>query len=437
MPATTRKKSASTRVSLASSSAAASSPAVATPTPTPNPDIRYKDDDPFNQEFNNPEDLVSDHDSDHSEYGNTTKKSKKRKKVESEDENPFKRRRGRAPPTPELPDLSDDECVRDRDEPVDEEQEIRDQFTTPNELPKNLVLRVSADGKTFVDLNLANLLKSNSTLLPMDHAQTPKSIQDVEMAQDKMLVDGDHSLTSTKRKGFFDLPSEIRIRIYRLTFRGQAAVDFSSRVDFARSAHFLRTSKQVYREGAQILYGENSFHFGRCHERRGAFWDPNWKEVGFKDARRFLEMIGPHNIASLKYVSFSLEDGSKYNFPHWRDATRKRYVEDPVLQHVFRLIGTNATLQKLAVCFGGRANVKQNDFHFLKSFTEMRCRQLIVYNGFRGARNKIDMPLKSKLKKVMELPYDQDHELAIAENNKNKVKMAYEGSHGTWYITFL
>lgn len=94
--------------------------------------------------------------------------------------------------------------------------------------------------------------------------------------------------TQEPKKGFVDLPYELRIRIYRQVFVTEAPIDFSARAGFARSSAFLRTCRLVHHEGSAVLYGENAFHFERSHRQRGAFFEAEWKEIGFKDVRRFL-----------------------------------------------------------------------------------------------------------------------------------------------------
>ena len=81
--------------------------------------------------------------------------------------------------------------------------------------------------------------------------------------------------------GFNDLPAELRIRIYRLTFRG-STLNTTARVGFPRSAAFLRTCKRVYEEGRTVLYGENVFQFRRELNQRGNFWDAKWNEIGYE-----------------------------------------------------------------------------------------------------------------------------------------------------------
>jgi hypothetical protein len=139
------------------------------------------------------------------------------------------------------------------------------------------------------------------------------------------------------------------------------AISFERRGDSARSAQLLRTCKQVAEEGTVVLYGENSFHFGRCTDSRGTFWERQWKEVGYRDIRRFLTMIGPDNVSKLKYLSFCLTDGylnrSKYLVSEY-----PRFVNDPILQQALKVIGKNAYLLKLGITFAGRAKVYARDY---------------------------------------------------------------------------
>ena len=95
--------------------------------------------------------------------------------------------------------------------------------------------------------------------------------------------------------GFLDLPYELRSKVYEFAFKFDKPIEFESR-NFSRSANFLRTCKTVLKEGREVLYGENSFHFGRETATRGKFYEKIWKEIGYKDVRKFLETIGPINV---------------------------------------------------------------------------------------------------------------------------------------------
>jgi hypothetical protein len=53
----------------------------------------------------------------------------------------------------------------------------------------------------------------------------------------------------------------------------------------SHSAAFLRTCKQVHEEGRSVLYGFNTFYFGRNKEMRRPFWNSERKEIGYKDVR--------------------------------------------------------------------------------------------------------------------------------------------------------
>jgi hypothetical protein len=101
---------------------------------------------------------------------------------------------------------------------------------------------------------------------------------------------------SQSEEGFFILPIELRLPVYGHLFKSDKAIEFG-KSDTSLSAHFLRTCKQVYKEGREILYGENSFHFTRDTRTRGTYHDKVWKEIGYKDIRRFLQDIGPVNVS--------------------------------------------------------------------------------------------------------------------------------------------
>ena len=92
------------------------------------------------------------------------------------------------------------------------------------------------------------------------------------------------SPNSTKRSGagFLDLPAELRNEIYSLVFVADSRFDLARPTNFARSAAFLRTCRQVHQEACGILYGENEFFFARRTDRHGSFWEDDWKELGFK-----------------------------------------------------------------------------------------------------------------------------------------------------------
>ncbi|OAP56727.1 hypothetical protein AYL99_08839 [Fonsecaea erecta] len=426
MPPTTRKKAQGSNnnlqpLNIVSAGADVTTTGVAGP--------KYKDDDPFERVFDPLIDVPSDdHDSDHSDYG-SDKKKRKRKPDRDQKGKSKKRltRRGVLPP-PFVPDLSDDEYALNGNVTEEEEDgglwsvEYRDgakkSQAENNELSPVLTFEASCEGgaKAVVKLDLAALLKklgAPPSILPA----TP-GIGAAALTKDATMA--------VKKVGFIDLPFELRVKTYRLLFRDDRAIEFERR-DFSHSAHFLRTCKTVHQEGREVLYGENSFHFTRDTSIRGRYYEHVWKEVGYKDIRRFLEAIGPDNMAQLKYISFVFTDGADNRTRHATQIPERKFVNDPHLHHIFRLIGENTTLRTLAVQFAGRAWVSNNDFHFLKAFTGMRCNNFVTIYRFRGLTNKCASDLKNKMKQVMRVKQEKGDRIDWSDI-RNKVKMVYEGS---------
>ena len=101
--------------------------------------------------------------------------------------------------------------------------------------------------------------------------------------------------TSTSPKvgiGFTDLPAELRNKVYRNLFVVDSPFDLKNPRNFCVSSAFLRTCRMVAEEGTSVLYSENAFTFDRNRHARGPFWEPVPKEIGYKDVRQFLTMIG-------------------------------------------------------------------------------------------------------------------------------------------------
>lgn len=438
MPPTTRQK---TKVTVAPAAAVTPAAAATAPTPlidaTPAPAMnngatsQYKDDDPFEREFNNNDDVGSDHDSDHSNFQPGSKRKGSLKPgLQAKKHRTVPRRE----PAPELPDLSDDEETRTSSANNEVGHVWSTKYRAPSddwinikELPEMVLLRVydSLNEGSLVDLNPRDLILSArgapaGTILPPERKATN--------VEPKAAVVKNKKSGSSVRVGFLDLPFELRMRIYRKAFRGDAPVDFHERNDFSRSSAFLRTCKTVHEEGRQVLYGENSFHFSRNLALRGAYWESDWKEVAYKDVRRFLGAIGLENISLLKYVSFTLSDGN----PHVAtDVFERKFVHDATVQHIFHLLGANATFQKLSVCFAGRCQVATSDFYFMKAFTEMRCHNMYILTRSRGHTNRMAGNIKQKLLNIMELPRASGHAGGLIPNS-NQVKMFFEYDTITW-----
>lgn len=234
--------------------------------------------------------------------------------------------------------------------------------------------------------------------------------------------------TERHKTGFTDLPSEIRIRIYRSVFVTDYPINFHSRKHFQRSSSFLSTCKIVHEEGRAVLYGENAFHFERSYSARGRFFDEDWREIGFKDIRRFLETIGTTNISMMRYISFEFADTNKAFTPI--EEAERRCVNDPVVWHCLELIGSNAKLEKFAFQFSGRKNLDRRDLHFLHALTNIKAKEVHNTACYSGGF-KVKPELFADLRKLMVLPRDDADRVDEKKKKPPTVVMHHERNRGT------
>lgn len=232
------------------------------------------------------------------------------------------------------------------------------------------------------------------------------------------------------KTNFIDLPNEIRVRIYRLVFVSETPIDFHSRTDFQRSSSLLRACKIVHEEGRAVLYGENAFHFERSHATRGKFFEDDWREIGFKDIRRFLETIGNTNISMMCYVSFEFSDATKgYGAT---EELERRFVNDPIVWRCLELIGSNTHLIKFACTFAGRRNLDRTDLHFLRALAGIKAQEVVNVSTFSGGY-KAKPELVADLKKLMVAPHDDPEKVDEKKKKKPTVIMHHERNRGTYY----
>ena len=207
---------------------------------------------------------------------------------------------------------------------------------------------------------LADSLSTTQTQTTTSSQVSTAAIPETEQAQQRYA-------------GFLDLPAELRNEIYRLRFVTEDVFNFDSPSNFTRSAAFLRTCKQVHSEARSILYSENHFLFVRKTRRHGSYWEREWNEVGFKAVRKFLQLIGPDNIAMIRNVTLLLEDATPCLNPSMATADDRRFVRDEVLMSCLRMLAQHAKLQKLQMHFRGRRRVERTDYKFLEKLTDIRA----------------------------------------------------------------
>jgi hypothetical protein len=237
--------------------------------------------------------------------------------------------------------------------------------------------------------------------------------------------------TQKTKTGFTDLPNEIRVRIYRMVFVTEAPMNFSARNSLQRSGSMLRTCKIAHEEGRAVLYSENAFHFERSVSARGKFFEETWREIGFKDIRRFLETIGTTNISLMRYISFDFGDASKVHGPI--EEAERRFVHDPVVWRCLELVGANAHLAKFAFQFSGRRNVDRIDLHFLKALTSIKAQEVANVASWSGGF-KVKAELVADIKKLMVAPLDDPDKVDGKKKKAPTVVMFHERDRGTKYF---
>lgn len=138
--------------------------------------------------------------------------------------------------------------------------------------------------------------------------------------------------------------------------------------------------------------------------------------------RRFLETIGQHNIAKMRYLSISLSDAIPTYSPELTGLQR-RYLHDPVVYHMFKLLGSSgAVFDKLVIGFGGRAGVDWANQIFLRAFLSVRCHSLINTCAFQHSR--ISREVFGKMRDFMEVPLEAN----IDADKRKSPRMQHEAN---------
>jgi len=295
--------------------------------------------------------------------------------------------------TPPPPEMSESESEDEREEELglfDERRKLND---IPNVkaklLPTALKLEVRSTPMA-IQIDLADLFSKylvptpaqanaqaldGSTLLVNEadssgfvESRAPEHLSSTGQISDMRL--------NAKYASFLELEPDIRNRIYRDVLVTDSIIEFDPPKNLSRTAALLRTCFQVYDEARGILYGENAFHFGRNHKERASYFKEGSKEIGYKAERRFLERIGPGNIACMRFLSIEFSDALPSSTPKLEHAER-RFTNDTILCHILKLIGTSgAVLDKFVVGFAGKAEVSLEDVNFVRALTTIKCHAL-------------------------------------------------------------
>ncbi len=158
------------------------------------------------------------------------------------------------------------------------------------------------------------------------------------------------------RKGFMDLPIELREKVYKDVFTKELQTRISGRTQYTypHSAALLRTNKAIYHEGRKYLYSGNRFLFVPSTLITVKPYDQGWKELSYSHARQFLEDIGPENTGMLKDIGLWFEDRSPSGNPELTlDELRFESNED-VIWILEYLAKNGLRIEKLKLGFAGR-----------------------------------------------------------------------------------
>lgn len=145
----------------------------------------------------------------------------------------------------------------------------------------------------------------------------------------------------------------------------------------------LATCRQIELEASQILYGDHSFQLGRDHRERGTFFEREWKEIGFHDARVFLQRIGPRNISNIRTLTLVLADGreDKADYSH-----KHRAANDNDLMTIMKMLAKHGRLQSLHIRLCVRKSITRDDARFLVNLQavhadEVKITGVAAYGG--------------------------------------------------------
>ncbi|KAF2477807.1 uncharacterized protein BDR25DRAFT_207126 [Lindgomyces ingoldianus] len=288
---------------------------------------------------------------------------------EDEEGNPTQSRRTRKrkrTPSPSPPPL--DPIIYD--EPPDQlsdDESVGMFHHHPSTAPITLQFNVPLGfhGPLLVKLDRSLLVAPHSAAYNMEPRSTRRKL-------DTATPECQASSPEERRVGFTNLPPELRNKVYRLLFVQDGEFHFGKPDNFCRSAALLRTCKLVHGEACSVLYGENKFVFDRNRHVRGPFWEPVQKEIGYKDVRQFLKMIGPENLAYLRDIKLILEDATPASTPYLHSHEERRYLNDDHLIDCLRVLRL-AKLRKLFLNFLGRRMLVRTDVKFLGYLEQIKA----------------------------------------------------------------
>jgi len=313
--------------------------------------------------------------------------NKKRKKLQGGSR---KRKRMLSPPPPSLSDVESDAFLSRESSPAfsvgtpaETLSIVAEAMMEPINLTFNVPLGFHGPLRVQIDQSLLQQLGRRTKL---GQSPTPQAITGPAQSNSVWthktgfldLAAGTYfSHNVTHSENLADISTELRNQVYRLIFVKDPPIEISRPMGLARCAALLRTCRQIYDEGCSILYGENVFHFDRDRNNRRKRWDSTSKEVGYKDFRRFLGMIGPHNVSKMRDVAIRFEDCHPRDMP-CGSVEERRYVHDGNLIECLKMLGRDAEVRKLYLGFHGRRSLACTDLRFLEHLCVIKADKVLI-----------------------------------------------------------
>jgi hypothetical protein len=306
-----------------------------------------------------------------------------------------KRKRSPSPPSPRLEPII---YAQELEELTDDETSGAFHHHTPRKPPITLQFNVPLGfhGPLFVKLDSALLNDEAGKRHDMHTFRSKKA----RTASPERGV----GAAVVQRKGFTDLPPELRNAVYRHMFvrKGGEKLSIPQGVNgrgLAQSSQFLRTCKLVHDEGCSVLYGENEFQFSRHFNTRSPFWEPKPKEIGYQDFLHFLKMIGPENVQYLRDIQMEFDDALPKHTSDLNVETR-RYIVDEYLLNCLRIL-RDAKLRKVTMMFFGRRQLMKSDIKFLGYLEQVKADEVVKKEAHWAHHGKLSNWMWNDLKEQM------------------------------------
>jgi hypothetical protein len=111
---------------------------------------------------------------------------------------------------------------------------------------------------------------------------------------------------------------------------------------------------------------------------RRPFWTGERKEIGYKDLRLFLHLIGPSNTSYIRQLSLAFDDAMPSSTPHLRRNEERRYVHDEHLIECLKVLARQTRLKKISLAFWGRKSLACTDLRFLENLYRIQADEVKV-----------------------------------------------------------